>query len=128
MIPLLLSLLIGVCECEAKYGRCECTSVYNCSKCKGGMRKVHAQVFIYSSDTCRPCLKMKSELGELTKAGYTLATDDEGDKRSADFVYTYRHSLRRFPTIIAYKDGKEVFRKAGYMTTKELIAELRRAK
>lgn len=81
------------------------------------------QVWVYSADWCKPCRTMKEESAELVKKGYEIADDDEGDKKAADFIYTFKHPLRTFPTIIVYRDGKEVFRKQGYMSVKDLASE-----
>lgn len=87
------------------------------------------QATVCSRDQCPPCAKMEKEIrAELVPLGWTLATDKEGDKEAAHIVITKRHYERLTPTTIITANGKEVWRKVGYISADELSKALNKAR
>jgi len=64
------------------------------------------QVYAFTADWCQPCQRDKPKLAELRRRGVKVVEIDY-DARP-DLVRKYR--VRRLPTYIVLKDGKEVER------------------
>jgi len=65
------------------------------------------QVRVYSASWCGPCQLLKKELDGANLDPWKVSrTEDE--KEAA------KQEVRLYPTLIAYKDGKEIGRRVGY--------------
>lgn len=84
------------------------------------------QAYVYTSQGCPPCERMKKDIPGLQKDGWKVACQTWGDPVTAHIVFDGRASslhavkVRSTPTIVLYRDGKEVRRIVGYVSAKDL--------
>lgn len=72
---------------------------------------------------CPPCKKMNPVIDSLSKAKnlqFHLVKIDGGDQTEI----SKQLGVEAFPTFIIYKNGKEVWKKSGIVTSKELVQSL----
>jgi rhodanese-related sulfurtransferase len=78
----------------------------------------------FGASWCPPCIQMEPVLKSLTnnnKGKFTLVKVDGG--RDQDMLQTYK--VTALPVFIVFKDGKEVWRRDGIATEKELAAQFK---
>ncbi|MFM6925960.1 MAG: thioredoxin domain-containing protein [Ferruginibacter sp.] len=78
----------------------------------------------FGASWCPPCKQMEPVLNTVTeknKGKFTLVKVDGG--RDQDIVQTYK--VTALPVFIIFKDGKEVWRRDGIATEKELSDQLK---
>jgi thioredoxin 1 len=92
------TVLVLLCGCEAK-------SLPQEAPDRSRPTPTH-QVYAFTADWCRACQRDKPKLAELRRRGVEVVEIDY-DVRP-DLVEKYR--VRRLPTYIVLKDGKEVER------------------
>ena len=77
----------------------------------------------FGADWCPPCKQMEPVLKDIehhNKGKFTLLKVDGG--RDQDILQAYK--VTALPVFIVFKDGKQVWRKDGIATEKELAAQL----
>ena len=77
----------------------------------------------FGAEWCPPCKKMEPVLSSLqqnNKGKFTLVKVDGGNDQ--DILQKYK--VTELPVFIIFKDGKQVWRKDGVVTEKELAAQL----
>lgn len=72
----------------------------------------------FSAEWCPPCKKVEPLLKDLEKNGSTIIRFDGGSQKELCIAL----KVSGFPTLILYKDGKEVKRHVGIITAEELQA------
>ena len=78
----------------------------------------------FGASWCPPCIQMEPVLKKVTeknKDKFTLVKVDGG--RDQDILQTYK--VTALPVFIIFKDGKQVWRKDGVATEKEISAQLK---
>lgn len=77
---------------------------------------------VFSTDWCPPCKKLNPIIDEIiaSKPTYTILKYD-GDENAAQCK---RVDANAFPTLILYKDGKEVWRHLGMIEKEELLKKI----
>ncbi len=78
----------------------------------------------FGASWCPPCIQMEPVLKKITeknKGKFTLVKVDGG--RDQDILQTYK--VTALPVFIVFKDGKQVWRKDGVATEKEIAEQLK---
>jgi len=78
----------------------------------------------FGASWCPPCIQMEpvlKSLAENNKGKFTLVKVDGG--RDQDILQAYK--VTALPVFIVFKDGKEVWRKDGIATEKEIAGQLK---
>lgn len=97
--------------------------------------KGRAVVAFFTADWCPPCQQLKagalqsssvqSWLRENADAVYVDSTNARQDSDQAAVLTRYR--VQAFPTLVVFRDGKEVSRISGNVPARELLAWLESA-
>ena len=74
----------------------------------------------FSTSWCAPCRALMPVLKRLAQEGINVVTIDAEENRNL----SERLDVRAFPTVIAFRDGREIKRLVGLTTREKLLALL----